>query len=266
MSVCVRSSILSLAIITNRALHHAHSCVPTAASTILAASTLMVVRGSKRPTMLILEPRARWSPVAELGSGKAVDAVVRHGTGRVLPFDSSMSSMAATVIFKGGRDKLYGACSLLLLHATLLFADGHPRHAALRPPHPQGHHRVDVVQWALLPLALLRCCCCPARPVRRNGFFQRLGRDARHVHIRAGALAAQERKSDDDDDDNDDDDGGRRKLAYLELRKLVTLMVWHFDLLPVTPVLNNSTTTLSIIHKADACYVRLRRRDGARNP
>lgn len=57
-----------------------------------------------------------------------------------------------------------------------------------------------------------------------------------------------------------------RKLAYIELRMLVALVVWHFDLLPVTPALNNTTATWSVIHRSDACYVRLRRREDAGSP
>ncbi|KAH7372015.1 cytochrome P450 [Pyrenochaeta sp. MPI-SDFR-AT-0127] len=52
-----------------------------------------------------------------------------------------------------------------------------------------------------------------------------------------------------------------RKLAYVELRMLVALVVWHFDLLPVTPALNNAPASWSVIHRSDACYLRMRRRD-----
>ncbi|KAF1999193.1 cytochrome P450 [Amniculicola lignicola CBS 123094] len=52
-----------------------------------------------------------------------------------------------------------------------------------------------------------------------------------------------------------------RKLAYVELRMLVALVVWHFDLLPVTPALNNTPATWSVIHRSDACYLRMRRRN-----
>jgi hypothetical protein len=51
-----------------------------------------------------------------------------------------------------------------------------------------------------------------------------------------------------------------RKLAYIELRMLVALVVWHFDLLPVAPALNNTPATWSVIHRSDACYLRMRRR------
>ena len=54
-----------------------------------------------------------------------------------------------------------------------------------------------------------------------------------------------------------------RKLANLQLRTWLTLVVWHFDLLPVAHALNNTTAALSVIHRSDACYVRLRRRGDA---
>ncbi|OAL00812.1 cytochrome P450, partial [Phaeosphaeriaceae sp. SRC1lsM3a] len=50
-----------------------------------------------------------------------------------------------------------------------------------------------------------------------------------------------------------------RKLAYIELRMLLALVVWHFDLLPVPSALNNATATWSVIHRSDACYLRMRR-------
>ena len=51
-----------------------------------------------------------------------------------------------------------------------------------------------------------------------------------------------------------------RRIAYVELRIVLTLLIWQFDLLPVLPALNNTSATLSVISRADACYVRLRRR------
>ncbi|KAF2806011.1 cytochrome P450 [Mytilinidion resinicola] len=56
-----------------------------------------------------------------------------------------------------------------------------------------------------------------------------------------------------------------RKLAYVELRMIVSLVVWHFDLLAVPPALAYPSATLSIIHRADECYVRLRRREDVRD-
>jgi len=55
-----------------------------------------------------------------------------------------------------------------------------------------------------------------------------------------------------------------RRLAYVELRVVVTLLIWHFDLLPVKPALNYTPATLSVISRSDACYVRLRRRNDTR--
>jgi cytochrome P450 len=56
-----------------------------------------------------------------------------------------------------------------------------------------------------------------------------------------------------------------RRIAYVELRIVVTLLIWQFDLLPVLTALNNTSATLSVISRADACYVRLRRRKDTRD-
>ena len=53
-----------------------------------------------------------------------------------------------------------------------------------------------------------------------------------------------------------------RRIAYVELRIVLTWLIRQFDLLPVLPALNSIWATLSVISRADACHVRLRRRTG----
>jgi len=52
-----------------------------------------------------------------------------------------------------------------------------------------------------------------------------------------------------------------KKMAYMQLRLIVALVVWHFDLQPVPTALENPTATMSIIHRADQCWLRLKSRD-----
>ncbi|CEJ86586.1 hypothetical protein VHEMI04148 [[Torrubiella] hemipterigena] len=52
-----------------------------------------------------------------------------------------------------------------------------------------------------------------------------------------------------------------RRLAYLELRMVVTLVFWNFDLLDVTPVLADPKASYGIVHRADQCYLRLKIRE-----
>ena len=49
-----------------------------------------------------------------------------------------------------------------------------------------------------------------------------------------------------------------RRLAYLELRMVVALVVWNFDLLDVLPVLTDLKAGYGIVHRADQCYLRLK--------
>ena len=54
-----------------------------------------------------------------------------------------------------------------------------------------------------------------------------------------------------------------RRLAYLELRMVTTLVVWNFDLLEVPPALADPKASYGIVHRADQCYLRLKsRREG----
>lgn len=49
-----------------------------------------------------------------------------------------------------------------------------------------------------------------------------------------------------------------RKLAYLELRILVTLIVWNFELLPCPEELSGYGAKEGLTYKPKDCYVRLR--------
>ncbi|KAF2251175.1 cytochrome P450 [Trematosphaeria pertusa] len=51
-----------------------------------------------------------------------------------------------------------------------------------------------------------------------------------------------------------------RRLAYLELRMVATLVVWNFDLLSVPPALADPKASYGIVHRADQCCLRLRSR------
>lgn len=51
-----------------------------------------------------------------------------------------------------------------------------------------------------------------------------------------------------------------RRFAYLELRMVVTMIIWNFDLLPVSPELADPKASYGIVHRADQCCLRLRRR------
>ncbi|KAK3680824.1 cytochrome P450 [Podospora appendiculata] len=49
-----------------------------------------------------------------------------------------------------------------------------------------------------------------------------------------------------------------RRLAYMEMRSIVTLVLWNFDLLSVEPVLADPKLSYSVVHRANHCYVKLR--------
>ncbi|KAE9565955.1 hypothetical protein CGMCC3_g17858 [Colletotrichum fructicola] len=51
-----------------------------------------------------------------------------------------------------------------------------------------------------------------------------------------------------------------RRLAYLELRMVTTLVVWTFDLLEVSPSLADPKASYGIVHRADRCFLRLKPR------
>lgn len=51
-----------------------------------------------------------------------------------------------------------------------------------------------------------------------------------------------------------------RRMAYLELRLVVCLVVWNFDLLDVSPDLADPKASYGIVHRADQCHLRLRGR------
>lgn len=53
-----------------------------------------------------------------------------------------------------------------------------------------------------------------------------------------------------------------RRFAYLELRMVVTLIFWNFDLLSVAPALADPKASYGIVHRADQCCLRLRSRSG----
>ncbi|RMJ20921.1 Cytochrome p450, partial [Aspergillus sp. HF37] len=51
-----------------------------------------------------------------------------------------------------------------------------------------------------------------------------------------------------------------RRLAYLEMRMVITLVLWNFDLLSVPPALVDPKASYGIVHRADQCRLRLRSR------
>ncbi|KAJ5958838.1 cytochrome P450 [Penicillium vulpinum] len=51
-----------------------------------------------------------------------------------------------------------------------------------------------------------------------------------------------------------------RRLAYLEMRMVVTLIIWNFDLLPVSAALAAPKASYGIVHRADQCFLRLKSR------
>jgi cytochrome P450 len=51
-----------------------------------------------------------------------------------------------------------------------------------------------------------------------------------------------------------------RRLAYLELRLVVALVVWNFDLLEVPQALADPKASYGIVHRADQCCLRLKSR------
>ncbi|KAJ5096379.1 cytochrome P450 [Penicillium alfredii] len=52
-----------------------------------------------------------------------------------------------------------------------------------------------------------------------------------------------------------------RRLAYLEMRMVVTLVVWNFALLPVSETLADPKASYGIVHRADQCNLRLQKRE-----
>jgi hypothetical protein len=53
-----------------------------------------------------------------------------------------------------------------------------------------------------------------------------------------------------------------RRMAYLELRLVVSLTVWSFDFLEIPAVLADPKASYGIVHRADHCYLRMRSRSG----
>jgi cytochrome P450 len=51
-----------------------------------------------------------------------------------------------------------------------------------------------------------------------------------------------------------------RRLAYLELRMVTSLVILDFDLLEVSPALADPKASYGIVHRADQCCLRLRSR------
>lgn len=49
-----------------------------------------------------------------------------------------------------------------------------------------------------------------------------------------------------------------KRLAYLELRTLLVLVIWNFELLPCPPSLSSYRANLVNSHEARDCFVRLR--------
>jgi cytochrome P450 len=52
-----------------------------------------------------------------------------------------------------------------------------------------------------------------------------------------------------------------KRLAYLEARIIITMVIWNFELLPVPRGLGGYDATDGVTHRARDCYVRLRRAD-----
>ncbi|KAK3320378.1 cytochrome P450 [Cercophora scortea] len=51
-----------------------------------------------------------------------------------------------------------------------------------------------------------------------------------------------------------------RRLAYMEMRSILTLVLWNFDLLAIEPVLADPKLSYSVVHRANHCYVKLQAR------
>ena len=49
-----------------------------------------------------------------------------------------------------------------------------------------------------------------------------------------------------------------KRLALLELRVLLTLIIWNFELLPCPPALSGQKSVLTLTTRPKDCYVRLR--------
>ena len=54
-------------------------------------------------------------------------------------------------------------------------------------------------------------------------------------------------------------DGKVGRLAYLEMRILLTMVVWNFELMKCPPELSSYKVYTGITQKPVQCYVRLRR-------
>lgn len=52
-----------------------------------------------------------------------------------------------------------------------------------------------------------------------------------------------------------------RKIAYIQMRTMTTLMVWNFNLLQVPEVLRTRNAVDTILHEATDCFMRLEKRD-----
>jgi cytochrome P450 len=50
-----------------------------------------------------------------------------------------------------------------------------------------------------------------------------------------------------------------RRLAYMELRILLTLIVWNFEFLPCPPELSSYAGKDGLTHRPQQCYARIRR-------
>ncbi len=54
-----------------------------------------------------------------------------------------------------------------------------------------------------------------------------------------------------------------KKVAYVELRILLAMVMWHFNLQEIPKAFADPKKTLSVIHRADECFVRLKPREDA---
>lgn len=50
-----------------------------------------------------------------------------------------------------------------------------------------------------------------------------------------------------------------RRLAYLELRMVIALLIWNFEFLPVAPELNSYHAIDALVSRPKQCYVKLRK-------
>lgn len=49
-----------------------------------------------------------------------------------------------------------------------------------------------------------------------------------------------------------------RKLAYVMMRLLFTMIVWEFELLPVAEPLDTFSSSVILTHTPNKCYVKLK--------